>query len=227
VLLIDGYNLLKSAIRPDLGVPDSLTPASEVVWLARAVARRPRFQQDQALVCFDGTPSRDVVQHQGVARVDELALRVGDVHMVYAGPGREADDLIEMLIEKAGRPWDCTVVSSDRRLWRAATHGGASALRSEEFARLLPGRQEKSGPGEDGLSPDEVEHWMRVFDGERPVDPKAAAAETVNENDEPLSGDEAPYVLDPLIREAIKEWRGRLRPDDLSMKRWLDEHPPS
>lgn len=31
---------------------------------------------------------------------------------------------------------------------------------------------------------------------------------------------------DPVIREALKAWRGRLTLDDLDMARWLSEHPP-
>lgn len=31
---------------------------------------------------------------------------------------------------------------------------------------------------------------------------------------------------DPVIREALEAWRGRLTLDDLDMARWLSEHPP-
>ncbi len=92
----------------------------------------------------------------------------------FAGPGREADALIEELIEADTGPRHLLVVSSDRRILRAAQRRRAHIATSEAFLRRLknvPDNNDDDGPGEGGNSPrrnaplseEEVESWLTEF----------------------------------------------------------------
>jgi len=56
---------------------------------------------------------------------------------MWSGPGREADDVIEDLIGKASDPRRLLVVSSDRRLRKAAKRRRCKWLDSESFLRTI------------------------------------------------------------------------------------------
>ena len=222
MLLVDAFNVLKSREMDGFGSGRRVL-AEQIAWFAGAVAARSRWQSQPALLCFDGAPSRDLVRLKGIARVDVLALRLGPVHLVFAGSGREADDLIELMLDRAGRPWDCVVVSSDRRLRRAATNAGAEWVGAPGLVSVIPSPRATPDDREGALSPDEVRGWMDEFARPRSgAAPGAAGGVSPDTAADAEDAEPPPYPLDPVIREAIKEWRGRLSPDDLDMDRWLD-----
>jgi len=147
--------------------------------------------------------------------------------VVYAGGGKDADSLIERVIDACDAPKRLTVVSSDRRLQRAARRRGASFLDSDTFLRRAHGTDppatEASGAdpgGEDAIDAAEVEAWMEVFgDADRPRRRRSRAMPEAP----PAGSPPPPPSDDPLIADAERAWPGRIRAEDLDMERWLDE----
>lgn len=115
-----------------------------------------------------------------------------EVRIMFAGPGRDADSLIEHLLEVellAKRASGCLVVSSDKRVQQAARGVRAKALPSREFLILLGrtltsparGREIDDRPEfarQTPLDPATTRWWMRTFgfalEGE-PQSPPAAS----------------------------------------------------
>lgn len=156
-LLIDGYNLLHASgvfARKGQGELHSARLAL-LHWLGAHV---PHEQLPHTTVVFDakhappGCPRR--LQHCGMT-------------ILFAAGHREADDLIEQLIQRTTAPRDLTVVSSDRRLQRAARRRRASALDSPAWLRQLqaPGRcsDRTSERGKRPAPADEIAAWLDEF----------------------------------------------------------------
>lgn len=92
------------------------------------------------------------------------------MQVVYAGAGREADDIIEHMLETDSGARRFLVVSTDRRLKRAARRRRADSITSEAFLRRLLGDEHtrptplpafaRNLP----LSAPEVAYWIEQFD---------------------------------------------------------------
>jgi len=224
MLLIDTYNVLHTT-----GV---LPPALAGVGpsgLLRMVAASRMGRDGARLVC-DGPPT---VQ-------DADGGRNGAVRIVFAGAGKDADSLIEKLLERSSAPRRMTVVSSDRRLRQAARRRRARWLSSEAFLRRLGAELDGPAPAPPARKPDvplsqgEIDHWLRQFGMEdvvgtarsvRPAPPKGRPTEQskpAGKTRPPaISSEPPPLEHDPFIEEALREWSGRLRADDLDMSKWL------
>lgn len=115
MLLVDAYNALHvtGVLPPHLAGLDA--PA-----LAELVGRS-RWGRGRATLVCDG------VKPRGWPR------EVEGVELRFAGPGRDADGLIERLLRDSPDPRRVTVVSTDQRLRKAAKRAGASSLTSEAF----------------------------------------------------------------------------------------------
>lgn len=238
MLLVDAYNVLHvtGVLPPALAGPD--------IWgLARLVARSRWGAGGARLVC-DGAAAR------GPGRSGEPA-GPRTVEVVFAGAGRDADGLIERMLQRESAPRRVTVVSSDRRLRRAARQRRARWMSSEAFLRsVLADLRASRAPGplagrpEPPLADGEVARWVREFGVGGDVTPSAPATplRAPESPDRPRAqpalrapgpakrlSDQAgaPTPMDPLIAEALKVWPGRIDPDDLDMARWLDDHPPA
>jgi predicted RNA-binding protein with PIN domain len=151
--LIDGHNLV-----PKLGLRlDS--PDDELALLAR-LQEFCRLRRARAEVYFDGAPPG----HAG-------KRKFGTLEAYFTPAGSSADAAIEARLAglgRAARNW--TVVSSDRRLQRAAGEIHARALSSEEFVREISRAQaaESVASKEKAtLSPEEVEEWLDFFNRPR------------------------------------------------------------
>ena len=59
------------------------------------------------------------------------------IHIIWSGTGKEADDIIEDLIERSTAPRQMTIVSSDNRLRKAAKRRRCKNLNSEQFLRTI------------------------------------------------------------------------------------------
>ncbi len=59
------------------------------------------------------------------------------IHVIWSGTGKEADDIIEGLIERSTAPRQMTIVSSDNRLRKAAKRRRCKNLNSEQFLRTI------------------------------------------------------------------------------------------
>jgi len=149
--LIDGNNLLGSWGGPR-GRDDR---RGEVV---RRVAAFCRARNVKATIVFDGHPLRP----------DMAAQDLGPVSLRVPPPGRDADGVIRELVERAARPAEIIVVTSDKALYSYVKTLGASVLRAHEWNAAE--RQASSGLGagvadEKPQAEDDVEGWLKRFGG--------------------------------------------------------------
>jgi predicted RNA-binding protein with PIN domain len=123
-LLIDGYNLLHAAglALPRYGPGD----------LHR---RRARLLQKLGELLDQEVQARTTVVFDARRDPPESAPPQTErlIRVVFAPAPLEADDLIEQLLARHSAPRQLLVVSSDRRLRRAAQRRGATSLTSEAF----------------------------------------------------------------------------------------------
>ncbi len=223
MLLIDTYNVLHVT-----GVLPTRLAGVGPLGLLRLVRGSRLARAGAHLVC------------DGPNRIEDADACEGDVRLVFAGAGRDADSLIERSLEQSSAPRRITVVSSDRRLRQAARKRRARWLSSEAFLRRLGAELDDPRPGAAPAKPDvpltprEVDHWLRHFGlhdlagaarAGRPPDPSHGTGQPPGPS-EPIQPRDEPERLepDPLIEEALREWSGRLAEDDLDMSQWLD--PP-
>lgn len=144
--LIDGNNLLGSWGGPR-GQDDR---RHEVV---RRVAAFCRAKGARATLVFDGHPLRDDMRAQDLG---PLTLRVPP-------SGSDADSIIRDLVERAARPADLIVVTSDKALYSYVRTLGAAVLRAHEWnalERALPRGAEKSDKPD---REDDIEGWLKRF----------------------------------------------------------------
>src|SRR4029450_13329530 len=150
--LIDGNNLLGSWGGPSAGDDRR----SDVV---RRVARFCRARNVRATIVFDGHPLRDDMAQQDLG---PLSLRVPPA-------GQDADTVIRELLDRAPRPAEIIVVTSDKALYSYAKTMGASVLRAHEWNALERGVGDASASEPGGEKPDretDVEGWLKKFGGE-------------------------------------------------------------
>jgi predicted RNA-binding protein with PIN domain len=148
--LIDGNNLLGSWGGPK-GQDDR---RGEVV---RRVLAFCRAKGVRATLVFDGHPLRP----------EMAAQDLGPVQVRVPPPGQDADTLIRELVERAERPSEIIVVTSDKALYSYVKTLGAAVLRAHEWnaleRRALQGRAPEAEKPE---REDDVEGWLRRFKGE-------------------------------------------------------------
>ncbi len=151
--LIDGNNLLGS-----WGGPrgrDDRRP--EVV---QRVAEFCRARGVKATLVFDGHPLRP----------DMAAQDLGPLTLRVPPAGQDADSLIRELVERAARPAEIIVVTSDKALYSYCRTLGAAVLRAHEWNALerRPTPPRRAAPVARGEKPereDDVEGWLRKFQG--------------------------------------------------------------
>ncbi len=156
MFIIDGYNLLWAVHKIDQEYGELAD-----VQLCRIVGRYLKTIGEKGEIIFDGTGPRDKSEFDNTA----------DVEVLFVGAGTDADTVIEEKIKANTAPKRLTVVSTDRRLRRAARTRRAAAIKSEDFWREVckqlsrKNRGKKREPGEKqwGLSTGETEQWMKFF----------------------------------------------------------------
>lgn len=253
MLIVDAYNVLHltGVLPPDLAGLD-------VPGLIGLVAKSRYGRRSVTVVCDGGGSNAS-------------GARFGRARVLFSGHQNEADDVIERLIDRYAHGGGLSVVSSDKRLRRAAKCRGAESIASERFLEELaddarhPERERGAAfVHEVPLDPYSVRHWLEEFglDVPPPAPPAPAAKEkpaprakaTVDKKAEPPAGfgerlrvelpkepappaepvepevsePPAPAQLpgDPVVRQALEEWRGSLTLDDLDMRRWISGVTP-
>lgn len=164
MLLIDAYNVLwlGEAAEPH-------GPELSVSGLLRLIAHSRYRRRAVRLVC-DGHPAPG----EGVASpafgAETMILRLGPGEIVYSGHAGSADDVIERIIDCHTSPRDLLVVSSDRRVKRAAGRRRARTMASELFlAHVLSDRTRAPVPAlpafvqEIPLGAHAIDLWRREF----------------------------------------------------------------
>jgi len=119
--VIDGYNLYHAVMQADPQW-ESISRSA----LCREIAVFVGAGSDTSII-FDGSWPRE--------RSAEETVR--GVSVSFAGPGKEADAVIEDLILECSAPRRLVVVSTDRRLRKAAQRRGCTSIRSEAFAAAM------------------------------------------------------------------------------------------
>lgn len=167
-LIIDTYNLLHVT-----GILPPEIAGIDVPGLIRLL-HQSRYRHERVDLVCDGSPRADVPPG-----------KVGGVHIRYAGPGKEADELIARMIQQSSSPRRLTVVSSDHAVQRAARVRKCRVLTSQDLLRQLaldaerPDREpDPSSATEDtpigGLSDGQVDQWLQEFG----VDPETIERES-------------------------------------------------
>lgn len=150
--LIDGNNLLGSWGGPR-GEDDG---RAEVV---RRVAAFCRARNVKATVVFDGRP----------LRADMAAQELGPVSLRVPPQGQDADTVIRELVERAPRPAEIVVVTSDKALYSYVKTLGASVMRAHEWNALArqaaPRGRSASAASDKPDREDDVEGWLKRFGG--------------------------------------------------------------
>lgn len=228
MLLIDTYNVLHTS-----GILPSDLAGLDADALADLITASRYADRAVKLVC-DG------------ARANPGPRRPG-VEFLFAGPGAEADDLLERIIRTNSAPRRLLVISSDRRVIAAARRRRAPTLSSDKFlAQLAADRHRPRSRGlpafvhEIPLDAYSVDHWMREF-GLGPADveelrrrrpagldhPTDPPSRRLQASPPPQSVPAGPPAApaDPILLAAQQEWPGRVGLDDLDMRKWLGEHP--
>ena len=153
-LLIDGHNLIGRGHLPGLRLDDPDDEAKLVIRLRTFCARTGK----RITVVFD----------HGLPGGRSWELSGGGVEVVFAPASRTADGILCERIRRARDPRGLTLVTSDREVIATARARGARVKRSEEFAAQLSAPRTVEVEGEkkeEDFSTEEVEEWLRIFEG--------------------------------------------------------------
>jgi uncharacterized protein len=156
--LIDGHNLIPKISGLSLRQMDDEQALLE---LLQEFCRRQRKQVE---VFFDNAPPE-------MARTRTFGT---SLLARFVRRGTTADSAIHKRLEalgKAARNW--IVVSSDQAVQSGAREVQARVMPSEAFAELLQDslretRLDQGKKTESGLSPEEVDEWLKIFKGNKP-----------------------------------------------------------
>jgi predicted RNA-binding protein with PIN domain len=155
-VIIDGYNLLWSLQKTG----QEEAEAVDEVGLCRILGRYFKLRSETGQIIFDGNGPAD---KSGFNNVTNLEI-------FFSGFAGDADDVIENKIKADTAPKRLMIVSSDRRLIKAAHARKAEAVKSEEFwkmvqKQLAKKKHEAEPEGKRrGLSPGETKQWLKFFD---------------------------------------------------------------
>lgn len=251
MLLVDTYNVLHT-----VGVLPPELSGLEVEDLAELCAVGRYRARPVTLVC-DAVPGRDPRPGFWVESPLRWRLETSDkVEVVFTGEGKDADGWIEVYIEADTSPRRLGVVSSDRRVQRAARKRRSGVIDSPTFLRQLIYDAEAAAmmgvidtEGDHSglraqvpLSQAAILFWKRLFDVTEQDAPRTstpAADQSAGQSahrrpdrapadpPKPPAGPAKPDpASDPLLREALEEWRDEVDPDDLDMTRWIGSDDP-
>ena len=154
MFIIDGTNLLH-AIYSGAGDFDAISDVA----LCRAVSSFLTLTGDKGEIVFDGAGPADKTGFDNIANVE----------VSFAGPVSDADTVIEDKIRASSAPKGLTVVSSDRRLRKAAGARKAASVKSEVFwtdvQRQLSRKAKVKEPAakRQGISASETKQWLDFF----------------------------------------------------------------
>lgn len=153
--IIDGNNLLW-ALHEAFDEREITTELE----LCRVLSRYFALTGDPGQVIFDGAGPGDTSDFETISNPE----------VFFAGFHCDADSVIEEKIKANTSPRRLTVVSSDRRLRKAAALRKAAVVKSERFweqvqDELRRDRPQKREPEEkrEGLSAGETDRWLEVF----------------------------------------------------------------
>ena len=154
MFIIDGHNLLHS-----IGKVDEGSESISDVQLCRIIGRYLKLIGEKGEIIFDGTGPRDKSGFDNISNLE----------VFFAGLGTDTDTIIEDKIRANTAPKRLSIVSSDRRLRKAAQARKAMAVKSEVFWNNLQKQlSRKKGIREpaakrQGLTDGETKQWLKFF----------------------------------------------------------------
>lgn len=170
MLILDTYNILHAA--RDVGV-GRLDAGILKEWIASS-----RYAAEHTVLIYDGSGGRQSMRHPAEPGI-AIPSKSSGVSELHAGPGLDADTVIEHVLEhedRFGRGRQVRVVSSDKRVRAAATAARAKVMGSREFlGNLLEDlrkRRERADTEtggrpahatDSGADPGRTEYWVREF----------------------------------------------------------------
>jgi len=153
--LIDGYNLLHAIDKTGQD-----WDAVGDIRLCHILSRYLQRIDEKGEVIFDGKGPPEKSRFENIERLE----------VVFTGLRTDADTVIENKIQSNTAPKALTVVSSDRRLRRAAAVRKATAVKSDEFwktvIREVKKKRKRSvepAAKRKGLNQSETKQWMKYF----------------------------------------------------------------
>ncbi len=158
-LLVDTYNVLHTSgvLPPDL--------AGLGVFDLRDLILTSRFRHMPVVLVCDG-------RGPGVRGVDEASASIDHgITIYYAGTHRDADTHIERAVRACTHPHRLNVVSSDRRIMRAARRRRCRIMTSDVFLETLESDWRRAGRKATAptqaysipLDPGSIEWWRAYF----------------------------------------------------------------
>jgi predicted RNA-binding protein with PIN domain len=153
-IIIDGHNLLHTIQKTN----EELQSISDIQ-LCQVISKYLKLTGQKGEIVFDGTGPRDKSVFDNIINLEVL----------FAGQATDADGVIEHKIRLNTAPKRLKIVSSDRRLRKAAQTRKATVTKSETFwkdlEKQLSRRRTIKEPAEkrQGLSESETRQWMRFF----------------------------------------------------------------
>jgi predicted RNA-binding protein with PIN domain len=153
MFIIDGHNLLHSVDKDDGS--ESISD----VQLCRIISSYLKLTGHNGEIIFDGTGPPDKSGFGGI----------GNLEVFFAGSSTDADTVIEDKITANSAPKRLEIVSSDRRLRKAARARKAISIKSEVFwdnmQKQLTRKRTAKEPAakRQGLSESETKRWLDIF----------------------------------------------------------------
>ena len=154
MLIIDGTNLLHAIYNV---VGDSETISD--IGMCKTISQFLRLMGEKGEIIFDGTGPPD---KSGFDNINCLEIS-------FAGLGSDTDTVIEDKIRASTAPKALTIISSDRRLRKAARARKATSVKSEVFWTDLQKQLNRKATVEEpsakreGISSSETKQWLELF----------------------------------------------------------------
>jgi predicted RNA-binding protein with PIN domain len=152
--IIDGHNLLHTICKLD----ELFEPVTDIQ-MCRIINSFLKLTGQKGELVFDGTGPRDKNAFDNFSNLE----------VFFSNIGTDADSIIEDKIKADTAPKRLLIVSSDRRLRKAAHARKAASIKSDEFWVFLDKELNKKRPKKEpggkrqGLSEGETQKWLEIF----------------------------------------------------------------
>ena len=154
MIIIDGHNLLHTILKIEED-PHAIND----IELCRVIGRYLNRLRQSGEIIFDGRGPRD----------KSVFESVDGVEVSFSGLKNDTDTIVEEKIRINTAPKRLTIVSSDRRLRKAARSRKANSVKSEDFWIQVQKQLSRKRPPKEpigkrtGLSDSETKQWLKIF----------------------------------------------------------------
>jgi uncharacterized protein len=154
MIIIDGHNLLHTVLKADEGFW-----AISDVQLCHIIGSYLGQTSQRGEIIFDGIGPPDKSGFDGI----------GNLEVFFSGSGSDTDTVIEDKIIANTAPRRLQIVSSDRRLRKAARARKATSIKSEAFWNNIQKQLSRKKTAKEpsakrrGLTDSETSQWLDIF----------------------------------------------------------------